>query len=317
MKKGMFFLTAMLLVISVLCQPLLAVHASYVVYVCTDDGYLNIRTGPSNKADIVSELADCQSFEVMKTEGNWAYGDHYNSEGGLTQGWIYLPYTKSTYEAARDNAGKAVNRTVVVQSYEGDGYMNLRWEPTTGNFHNELCQIDDGTVLTITRIVQRKGTSGWGLTRYNGQQGWIYLKGVKDYVPTPEPTPTPVPTLEPTVTPAPTVAPVTPTHYPTGLQTGTVTIENDRIISNQMLVLILIAVAIFLVVTVAILLVVVLNRSKQSGDSNTYEQQPYYPQEEYEEPYPEENYEEQPYEEQPYEELPYEEQPEENGDDAE
>lgn len=278
MKKCMWFLVTLVLAIGVLCQPISALDGlTYqdTVYACTGDGYLNVRSTPTTKEDnIITYISDCHAFDIYAYDGKWAYGESYTEQGGIrAKGWIHLNHTKSTYEAARDNAGKAINRTVVVQSYQNDGFMNLRRAPTAEN-GNEICHVSNGTVLQITRKVQKADSDqwGWGLASYNGQKGWIYLKGVKDYV-----APTPTPTIEPTPVPTP-VPTVEPQQMPTDRTVGSISLDNDRLVSGNLLVLILIGVAIFLVVAVAILLIVVLNRSKRE-QNESYEpqnQDPYY-----------------------------------------
>ncbi|MBQ4087040.1 MAG: hypothetical protein IJC78_02190 [Clostridia bacterium] len=280
MKKCMCFLITLVLAIGVLCQPISALDGltyQETVYACTGDGYLNVRSSPTTKENnILTYIADCHAFDVYAYDGKWAYGESYTEQGGIrAKGWIHLNHTKKTYESARDNAGKAINRAVVVQSYQNDGFMNLRRAPTAEN-GNEICHVSDGTVLQVTRKVQKTDTDkwGWGLVSYNGYKGWIYLKGVKDYV-----APTPTPTVESTPVPTP-VPTMEPQQMPTGREVGTINMESERLISGNLLVMVLIGVAIFLVVAVAILLIVVLNRSKKEQNSeydNPYEQQnPYY-----------------------------------------
>lgn len=289
MKKNMCFWAVLVLAIGMICQPI-GVMASGLCFVCTDDGYLNVRTEPNNKAEIVGELADCQSFNVIRTEGKWSYGEHYNDQGGISAvGWIYTPYTRSSYEEAKNHAGKAVDRTVVVQSYANDGRMNIRREPTATNSGNEICIVNDGTVLQITRIVQRKGTNGWGLVSYNGYQGWINLKGVKDYIPTPETTP--VSTMEPEVEPIP--EPI-PTHYMNGLRTDALEKE-ESLFDNQAMLFVLIAIALFFILAVVILFIVVLSRTKRMESENAPMQKPYYAPQPYDEPYADDSYAEETY----------------------
>ena len=258
MKKRISLLIAMLVAISALYIPQTifanGVDYLYSIYVCTTDGYLNMREGSSTNSKIICELPDCARVDILSVSGNWGFGE-YHTKDDMYMGWIYLPGTKSTYAAARDNAGKSVTKKLVIAA--DDGYMNLRREPSTA-FDNIECRIYKGTEITVYRETDR----GWGLTSYNGYTGWVSLSGTAAV---PEPTP------------ETEAAPETiPAHY-----TGLVVPEEGEVASgvdSSTIFLILIGVAIFLIIAVAILLIVILSRGKkvQSAQYDPYQmQQPY------------------------------------------
>ncbi len=225
----------------------------YTVYVCTTDGFLNMRDGPSTDDDILYELPDCAAVQILNEDGNWGYG-HFFYGNNCAAGWIYLPGTKSTYSSARDNAGKATSQVSYISG--NGGYMNLRKEPTT-EYDNIITTIPNGAQVTVTRRTDR----GWGLVAYNGSIGWVSYNGLQAE---PLSTQAPVQTVEPI--PTPLVQTVSPDFYKEKEQpdkeVGKISIEGEPILGGNALVLIMIGVAIFLVITVAVLMIVVLNRGK-------------------------------------------------------
>ena len=266
-KKICLFL---IIVMGVLCMAMpCTVSANdagylYRVYVCTSDGFLNMREDSTTKAKIITEIPDCVSIDIYSVDGDWGYGscdlesEHY--------GWVYLPGTEMTYQKARDKAGKSVNLSRIVDG--ADGFVNMRHEPTS-KINNVMKTIPNGQEIVVTR----KTDKNWGLVYYGGEVGWIALSETK--VPA-------VKTEEPeeieteTETPALLTEESTP---PADSKKGSVSIEGDKILGGNALVLILIGVAIFLIVIVAILMIVILNRGKKEHyeERYTYREPRYYP----------------------------------------
>lgn len=172
MKKKIFAMFTLVLMLFSLALSQFGVFANdggylYKVYVCTTDGYLNMREEPNADSRILYALPDCADLEIIDVNGNWGYA--YYGEGNVAQmGWVYLPGTKSTYREARDNAGKSISETVYVNA--PDGYVNLRSEPTTA-YDNIYCEIPNNSELFLTR----KTDKGWALTTYGSYTGWIAL----------------------------------------------------------------------------------------------------------------------------------------------
>ena len=184
MKKKLYAILTLTLVVFCLLMPQFAVFANdggylFKVYVCTTDGYLNMREEPNTDSRILYALPDCADLEIIDVDGNWGYA--YYGEGDIVEmGWIYLPGTKSTYREARDNAGKSISETVYVNAPEG--YVNLRSEPTTA-YDNIYCEIPNNSELFLTRRTDK----GWALTSYGSYTGWIALSETqKEPVFTPE-----------------------------------------------------------------------------------------------------------------------------------
>ncbi|MDO4489744.1 MAG: SH3 domain-containing protein [Lachnospiraceae bacterium] len=70
---------------------------------------------------------------------------------------------------------------VIVQAQDGSGYLYLRRRPSVED--TILCNIYDGTVLHITAVSEDWTGVVWGLTRYEGQHGWVSLKHTVEYTP--------------------------------------------------------------------------------------------------------------------------------------
>ncbi len=177
MKKKLFaILTLVLMSLSLLLSQV-QVFANdggyyYDVYVCTSDGYLNMREEPNTDSLVTYILPDCAHLEVYDVAGNWGFA--YFEDGiDYQSGWIYLPATKPTYREARDNAGKAIDKTVYVNAPEG--YINLRSEPSA-SLDNVYCKIPNNSEIHLTR----KTDKGWALTTFDSYTGWIALSGTQE-----------------------------------------------------------------------------------------------------------------------------------------
>ena len=255
-KKNMRYVYLLLCALLLaLCVPYtgFANDAGYLfsAYVSTDDGYLNMRSEPTTSSGVICEIPDCVRIEIYSVDGDWGYGSCY-LDGSYEGGWVYIPGTEATYEQARDRAGKATDMDVVVQS--GDGFLNMRHEPTT-LLNNVMLKIPTGTELVVTR----KTDKNWGLVHYNGQTGWISLKETGAPV---EEEPSETPALTETDDPLPLPSGEDKTEAEKSKK-GSVSLEGDKILGDNALILILIGIAIFLIVVVAVLMIVIINRSKE------------------------------------------------------
>lgn len=176
MKKKIFTILTLVLMLCSLLIPQLVAFANdggylYDVYVCTSDGFLNMREEPNTDSRVLYALPDCANLEVSYVSGNWGYA-YYSTENDHYSGWIYLPATKPTYREARDNAGHATDDIVYVNA--PNGHITLRSEPTT-TYNNVYCKIPNNTELQLIR----KTDKDWALTTFDSYTGWIALSGTQ------------------------------------------------------------------------------------------------------------------------------------------
>ena len=265
MKKRFFLLCTCVMLLSSILMPNLQAFANdggvlEYRYVCTTDGFLNLRTVDNSKSDdtIIKALPDCTLLQVWyyNEKGTWMYASCTVGNQYYT-GWAYKNGTKLSYEAARDNAGRKISWTRYVDSL--DGYIHLRREPTTEN-HNVLTTVPNNAELYISR----KTDKNWGLTVYNGYTGWVYLGELTEINPA-------APTISPENTPAPSIAPDT---YLEETELKDVPQTNPAIRSNlSFLVLAGIAVLI-LIMLVIVLIIIMVRKSNTAKQASAY----YYPQ---------------------------------------
>ncbi len=249
-KICLFLALVMMILCMVIPCTVSANDAGYLyrVYVCTSDGFLNMREEPTTNAKIITEIPDCVSIDIYTVEGDWGYGRCDFESGSF--GWVYLPGTEMTYQKARDKAGKATNIECVVNS--ADGFVNMRHEPTT-KLSNVMQTIPNGQELVVTR----KTDKNWGLVYYDGKTGWIALSETMEPI---------IETEEPKTEYTQTPPPIFTEHdhiSPSNEKKGSISLGGNKLLGGNALVLILIGIAIFLIVVVAILMIVILNRGKK------------------------------------------------------
>lgn len=61
----------------------------------TEDGWLNVRQGPSTSDPVIERLFNGQSVFVTERQGNWAKIDYDPGGYNPSSGWIYYPRTQS------------------------------------------------------------------------------------------------------------------------------------------------------------------------------------------------------------------------------
>jgi len=120
----------------------------------TDDGYLNLRSGPGTRFDILQRLSPGDRVDVQETIGRW-YRVRLTSG---QQGWV-----SGNFLERRPTLADAlfVDRT-------NDGYLNLRAGPGTG--HPILRRMYPGDRLTP--LAQ---SGNWVQVRHvSGAVGWAH-----------------------------------------------------------------------------------------------------------------------------------------------
>lgn len=123
----------------------------------TNDGYLNLRSGPGVGFDILQRMYPGDQVEVLEVSGTWARVRH---EGGR-MGW-----TSGKFLEARLAFGQML--TVVQTS---DGYLNLRSGP--GSDYDIIRRIYPGDRVRLLdaqgawrRVELVNGVVGWAHVRY-------------------------------------------------------------------------------------------------------------------------------------------------------
>ncbi|SFJ60451.1 SH3 domain-containing protein [Jannaschia pohangensis] len=119
-----------------------------------DDGYLNLRSGPGTRFDILRRLSPGDSVAVLETVGRW-YRVRVSSG---QEGWVAGDFLER---------GPAIPKALFVDQ-TNDGYLNLRAGPGVG--HPILRRMYPGDRLTPL------ATSGnWVQVRHvSGAVGWAH-----------------------------------------------------------------------------------------------------------------------------------------------
>lgn len=137
-----------------------------------------------------------------------------------------------------------------------DGGLNMRYGPGTEYDRVMNYRIPDGVKLYIGY------TSGnWGLTSYDGNEGWVALKQTTTTPPAPKTTPAPTPVPTQVQTPVVTeeiqnTEPATPTETIPEVEQETDEQVVQRAMKGQIG---LIAVLVLLIIIIAVLLVIIIN----------------------------------------------------------
>ncbi|CTQ50980.1 SH3 domain-containing protein [Jannaschia donghaensis] len=143
----------LILALILLLSPLTA--AAQTLYVTrTDDGFLNMRTGPGTRFDVTQRLSPGDRVDVQQTEGAWYYVRLPSGE----RGWVSGNFL--------ERGEPADGLRYVARS--DDGYLNLRAGP--GTDHAILRRMYPGDRLDT---LERRGR--WLRVRHvSGAEGWAY-----------------------------------------------------------------------------------------------------------------------------------------------
>ncbi|QDC08219.1 hypothetical protein FHY55_02695 [Oceanicola sp. D3] len=153
---------ALLLAAATLATSLVPGTASaQTVYVQdTDDGYLNLRRGPSSKQGILMRLTAGTALQITGAQGNWR---QVILPDGM-RGWVHGRYIAQQYFAQRPYSF-VVRRT-------SDGYLNMRRGP--GTRFGIIRRLHAGQMLlwngvrdgNWTQVQLPDGTNGWASLKY-------------------------------------------------------------------------------------------------------------------------------------------------------
>ena len=133
-----------------------AASAETLVVTSPGDGYLNLRTGPGSKFQIIRRMYHGSTVETLEYSGNWARVRHQSGDVG----WAF-----------RQNLSRPISRWLSVYS-PSDGYLNLRTGP--GTKYQVIMRMYNGEEV---EVLETKGK--WVRVRhYSGSVGWAY----RDYL---------------------------------------------------------------------------------------------------------------------------------------
>ncbi len=119
------------------------------------DGYLNLRTGPGTRYDILRAMAHGSRVETLEWAGHWVRVRH---ESGDT-GWCSSKFL-----------ARQASRWRYVHSAH-DGYLNLRRGPGTRYaikmrmYNNERVEVLESSGKWL-KVRHESGTIGWAYSRY-------------------------------------------------------------------------------------------------------------------------------------------------------
>ena len=120
-------------------------------------GGLNVRDIPSADGNVVTTLPDGATVNVTKaTDNGWGYIT-YNGKSG----YINLSYVT--------RIGDLPKAPYPVGMYETTGYVNMRATGSVSGTLVDALPID--TIVFVTYVTE----TGWGLTSYNGNEGYFNL----------------------------------------------------------------------------------------------------------------------------------------------
>ncbi|WP_179380371.1 SH3 domain-containing protein [Jannaschia marina] len=120
----------------------------------TSDGYLNMRSGPGTRFDVLRRLSPGDRVDVQETEGSW----YYVRLPSGARGWVSGNFLERGQEATG----------LLFVARSDDGYLNLRAGP--GTDHEILRRMYPGDRLDA---LGRQGR--WVQVRHvSGAVGWAY-----------------------------------------------------------------------------------------------------------------------------------------------
>lgn len=121
----------------------------------TEDGYLNMRSGPGTRHEIVRRLSPGDRVDVEETLGSWSY---VRLPSGA-RGWVSGNYL----ERGEKPAGN-----VLFVKQTSDGYLNFRAGP--GTTHPILRRVYPGD-----RLIPLRTQGDWIAVRHaTGAEGWVH-----------------------------------------------------------------------------------------------------------------------------------------------
>lgn len=143
----------LILALVLFLAPLTA--AAQTLYVApTSDGFLNMRSGPGTRFDVMRRLSPGDRVDVEQSEGVWYYVRLPSGD----RGWVSGNYLER---------GKPAQELLFVARSD-DGYLNLRGGP--GTDHEILRRMYPGDRL---QALDRRGR--WVQVRHvSGAVGWAY-----------------------------------------------------------------------------------------------------------------------------------------------
>ncbi len=120
------------------------------------DGFLNLRTGPGSKYQVIMRMPHRSHVETLEIAGNWARVRHETGNVG----WAFRKYMVSP------EPGPVRYRVVS----PNDGFLNLRTGP--GTRYDIITPMYNGTRVTIL-----ESAGAWVRVRTDlGQEGWAFAK---------------------------------------------------------------------------------------------------------------------------------------------
>lgn len=126
---------------------------------------LNMRTGPGLTYDVIKQLKQNDSIEILATSGEWLQVKHENDKGWVAS-WLIKSNEKST------------NHTVISKVND----LNVRSGPSTGDsVLTRMKKGDEATTLAVTE--------NWTQITVNNKTGWVFNEylSTSDHEPTKEP----------------------------------------------------------------------------------------------------------------------------------
>ncbi|MFO6463733.1 SH3 domain-containing protein [Jannaschia sp. KMU-145] len=121
----------------------------------TEDGYLNLRSGPGTRHDILRRLTPGARVEIRETVGRWARVELPDG----TFGWVSATYLERE---------RPTGAQVLFVKQTNDGYLNFRSGP--GTDRPILRRIYPGDRLEVISRADR-----WVQVRHpTGAVGWVH-----------------------------------------------------------------------------------------------------------------------------------------------
>jgi len=145
-----------LLSLTLACAMAVAALAEMRMVSSPGDGFLNLRTGPGTRYQIILPMPHGSTVELFETSGNW--GRVLHEESGAT-GWAYLP-NLLPYDGAVPYLQIADPK---------DGWLNLRTGP--GTQFQVILRMYNGSWV---EVLEQQGN--WVRVRHqpSGAEGWAY-----------------------------------------------------------------------------------------------------------------------------------------------
>lgn len=174
------------------------VGVGYEAYIASTGININLREGPGSDYAIIRTIPNFSKVYVYAEYNGW--GKVMFTADGYYDGWLFLNHLLKELPIS------STDMDVVVSAHSGGG-TSFRSGPATsyGKLRTDL--IPDGTELHITKICSHPNCDhSWGVTEYEGKEGWVCLWETvpvdNDPQPIPDPITDPEPAPDPIVPPA-------------------------------------------------------------------------------------------------------------------